>query len=333
MNDTRAAGQEFQDQVLAAARKGQKRVASTMKTVTATAQLIRPQLNSLPTMHVAGLPTPSKLREKAPDLLAKLPTPDQLREKAPNLLTKLPTPHQLRDKAPTALKVKLPTPHELREKAPDLLAKLPHTGQLRDMAPGLFAKLPTAHELREMAPDLLARFPYADQLRPGLLARLHKVDELRDRALSGRLPSAEQVRAGAEEFAGHVISMQRQVLGHVRSATTPVAKHAADMLAQVGAPMPKSTPAVAVKDRAGSDSAEPPAGPQASVPPAEAAPDTAEHARPVPHARPRGHAKAPAEAAEHAEHAEAVTVTKPARTVPHRAATAGKKAKTRPTGK
>src|SRR5260370_1226168 len=48
MNDYRAARQELQDQVLAAARKGQQRLATTVKNVTAAAQQIRPQPPNLP---------------------------------------------------------------------------------------------------------------------------------------------------------------------------------------------------------------------------------------------------------------------------------------------
>src|ERR1022692_2393390 len=93
MNDTRTVGQEIQDQVLAAARKGQQRVANTVKNVTATAQLIRPQLPSLPrpTLNTSGLPTPAQIREKAPQLVAMLPSTEQLRvgahEFAEQLLT------------------------------------------------------------------------------------------------------------------------------------------------------------------------------------------------------------------------------------------------------
>jgi len=89
MNDYRAAGQELQSQVLAAARKGQQRVASTVKNVTAAAQHIKPQLASLPkpTLNISALPGQAQLREKAPALVARLPG---------NLQTKLPTPDQLK---------------------------------------------------------------------------------------------------------------------------------------------------------------------------------------------------------------------------------------------
>lgn len=92
MNDYRAAGQELQGQVLAAARKGQQRVATTVKNVTAVAQQIRPQLASLPkpTLNLSALPGQAQLREKAPALVAKLPV---------RLQTKLPTPDQLKSGA------------------------------------------------------------------------------------------------------------------------------------------------------------------------------------------------------------------------------------------
>src|SRR5258708_19369296 len=98
MIDTRAMGQELQEQVLAAARKGQKRVTNTVKNVRATAQMIRPQLPSMPTIHVIKLPTAeqltelrdkqlSQLRERAPGLIAKLPNAEQLTHLSPNHLT------------------------------------------------------------------------------------------------------------------------------------------------------------------------------------------------------------------------------------------------------
>jgi hypothetical protein len=87
MIDTRIVGQELQDQVLAAARKGQQRVHSTAKQVSATAAMIRPQLPSVPrpTLNMPGLPTPAQIREKAPVLTAMLPTTDQLKAGAHEL--------------------------------------------------------------------------------------------------------------------------------------------------------------------------------------------------------------------------------------------------------
>ncbi len=140
MNDYRAAGQELQGQVMAAARKGQQRVTSTVKNVTAAAQQIRPQL--------AGLPRPN-LNLTSLNLTA-LPGQAQLREKAPELATKLQS-------------------------------RLPDT-------------------------------------------------------ISSRLPSPEQVKAGAEQFAGHARSVRRAVVGQVRGAAEPLAHQAAARLAQVGVP-------------------------------------------------------------------------------------------------
>jgi hypothetical protein len=118
--DSRTIGHELQDQVLAAARKGRQRVTSTVRTVTATAQLIRPQLPSLP-RPPHGLPTPAELRDS---LFARLPTPDQIREKA-----KLPASDQIRERV-----AKLPTPDQIRERAPGLVAMLPTPDQIRSGA-------------------------------------------------------------------------------------------------------------------------------------------------------------------------------------------------------
>ena len=135
MIDTRARGQELQEQILAAARKGQQRVTSTVKNVTATAQMIRPQLPSMPTMNVIKLP---KAEEFA----------------------------QLRDKQLS----------QLRERAPGLIAKLPRSEQLAAITEKQLS------QLREKAPGLIAR-----------------------------LPNAEYFKAGANEVAGQVRTVQRQV--------------------------------------------------------------------------------------------------------------------------
>lgn len=132
MNDYRAAGQELHSQVLAAARKGQERVNSTVKTVRAAADQIRPQLANLPKPN---LPSRAQLRERAPQL-AKLPT---------QLQTQLQT----------------------------------------------------------------------------------------------RLPKPEQLRAGAEELAGHARSVRRVVIGQVASVAAPLAQQAATRLAQISEPPAK----------------------------------------------------------------------------------------------
>lgn len=120
MNDTRTVGQEIQDQVLAAARKGQQRVQSTVKTVTATAAMIRPQLPTLPRPKLSGLPKPTLT-------VPRLPIPAQLREKAPDLTAVLPTPEQLRASA-----------HEFAEQI--LTAQRKFLGQVRSVA------TPLAHQ-------------------------------------------------------------------------------------------------------------------------------------------------------------------------------------------
>src|ERR1022692_1893966 len=163
MNDTRAVGQELQDQVLAAARKGQQRVASTVKNVTATAQLIRPQLPSLPrpTLNPSALPTPAQIRERAPQLVAMLPSTEQLRA--------------------------------------------------------------GAHE-------------FAGQL---LSVQRKVVEQVR----SVTTPLAQQ--AEAHDIAGQLLTVQRKVVEQVRSVTTPLAHQAAAVLGQVGKATQKATPMAA----------------------------------------------------------------------------------------
>jgi hypothetical protein len=100
MNDYRAAGQELQGQVLAAARKGQERVTKSVKNMTTAAQQIRPQLANLsrPPFNISALPSPAQLREKAPEFVAKLPAklPPGLQTR---LQTRMPNPEQLRTSA------------------------------------------------------------------------------------------------------------------------------------------------------------------------------------------------------------------------------------------
>src|SRR5262249_23945644 len=124
MIDTRAMAQELQEQVLAAARKGQKRVTNTVKNVTATAQMIRPQLPRMPAISTIKLPSAEQLAELRDRQLS------QLREKAPGLMAKLPSSEQLA---------------ELRDR---------QLSQLREKAPGLMARLPNAEDLRTGAHDV-----------------------------------------------------------------------------------------------------------------------------------------------------------------------------------
>ena len=93
MNDHRAAGQELQSQVMAAARKGQQQAQQTVRQLTSAVQQLRPQLAKLPkpTMSVSGQ---GQIMQRAPELASKLharlpvqlqsrvPTPDQLKSSA-----------------------------------------------------------------------------------------------------------------------------------------------------------------------------------------------------------------------------------------------------------
>ena len=93
MNDYRAAGQELQSQVMAAARKGQERVHSTVKTVTGRRrpdQAAASQPAQAQPVPPSSLPSQAQLRERAPQLVTKLPT---------RLQTRLPKPDQLRASA------------------------------------------------------------------------------------------------------------------------------------------------------------------------------------------------------------------------------------------
>jgi hypothetical protein len=123
MIDTRAVGQELQEQVLAAARKGRRRVTTTARNVTATAQMIRPQLPAMPTI---------KFKLPSADQLAKLSEAQfsQLRERVPALIGRLRNSERLT---------------QLTER---------QLGQLREKAPGLLAKLPDADQIKASATDL-----------------------------------------------------------------------------------------------------------------------------------------------------------------------------------
>ncbi len=124
MIDTRAVGQELQDQLRAAARKGHRRVTNTVKNVTATAQMIRPQLPTMPPIRIAKLPSPDQLVQLTEKQFS------QLRERAPGLIARLPSPEDLA---------------KLTEK---------QISQLREKAPGLFGRLPNADHLKAGATDL-----------------------------------------------------------------------------------------------------------------------------------------------------------------------------------
>jgi hypothetical protein len=142
MIDTRAVGQELQEQVLAAARKGHRRVTTTMKNVTATAHMIRPQLPALPTIDLSTvkLPSADELAKRTERQLS------QLRKAAPDLVARIPSAEHLT---------------RLTEKQLD---------QLRKTAPGLMARLPNAEHLRTSASELAGqmrsvRHQVTDQVR------------------------------------------------------------------------------------------------------------------------------------------------------------------------
>src|SRR5215470_3860310 len=120
MIDTRALGQELQEQVLAAARKGRRRVTTTVRNVTATAQMIRPQLPAMP---------PITIKLPSADQLAQLTEAQfrQLREKAPALIARLRNPERLAQLTERQLS-------QLREKAPGLIARLPDADDIRASA-------------------------------------------------------------------------------------------------------------------------------------------------------------------------------------------------------
>jgi hypothetical protein len=117
MTDTRSVGQELQEQVLAAARNGRRRVTTTVRNARATAQMIRPQLPAMP---------PITIKLPRADQLAQLTEAqfNQLREKAPALIARLPSRERLAELTEQQLS-------QLREKAPGLLARLPDADQLR----------------------------------------------------------------------------------------------------------------------------------------------------------------------------------------------------------
>jgi hypothetical protein len=160
MKDTRAVRQEVQDQIVAAARKGQQRVASTVKTVTATAQMIRPQLPSLPKPNLSNLPKPD---------LSKLPKPD---------LSKLPRPTFDTLPRPTLNGTAHRVASQLRERTPVIVAKLPSRDLIRSGA-AEFAGL-LRSDLRQAADRVReAAEPFARQAGEALVqaaGRVRRID-------------------------------------------------------------------------------------------------------------------------------------------------------------
>jgi len=82
----------------------------------------------------------------------------------------------------------------------------------------------------------LHNLPRPNLTRPTLLTPA----QLREKApaLVAMLPTPDQLKASAHEFAGHARSVQRLVLGQVRTVTGPLAHQAAARLAKVGQPAP-----------------------------------------------------------------------------------------------
>jgi hypothetical protein len=159
MIDTRAFGQELQDQLQAAARKGQQRVTTTARTVIATARMIRPQLPSLPR------PTPETLRSALPtpaQIRSALPTPEQIR-------SALPTPEQIRSALPTPEQIRsaLSAPAQLIERAPAFAAKLPGGDKLTASTNELVGQVRAAQQriidqVREVTAPLAKRAGFAE---------------------------------------------------------------------------------------------------------------------------------------------------------------------------
>jgi hypothetical protein len=149
MIDTRAIGQELQDQLQAAARKGQQRVTTTARTVVATARMIRPQLPNLPR------PTPATLR-------SAIPTPEQIR-------SALPTPEQIRSAMPTPEQIRsaLAAPVQLFEHAPAFAAKLPGADRITSGTHELVVQMRVVQhrvleQVREVTAPLAKRAGFAE---------------------------------------------------------------------------------------------------------------------------------------------------------------------------
>lgn len=91
MSQTHQVGQELREQLLATARKGRRRVQATVRTVTATAQAIQPQLPTIPrpSLNMPKVPRPSHLREAAPGLIARVPGGEQIKAGVQELVGQL----------------------------------------------------------------------------------------------------------------------------------------------------------------------------------------------------------------------------------------------------
>jgi hypothetical protein len=83
--------------------------------------------------------------------------------------------------------------------------------------------LPGQAQLREKAPALIAKLPVG---------------------LQTKLPTPDQLKAGAEGLVDQARTVQRRVVEQMRTAATPLAHQAAARLSQFGAPAAKPAPAV-----------------------------------------------------------------------------------------
>jgi hypothetical protein len=228
MIDTRAIGQELQDQLQAAARKGQQRVTTTARTVVATARMIRPQLPNLPR------PTPATLR-------SAFPTPEQIR-------SAIPTPEQIRSAIPTPEQIRsaLPTPEQIR-------SAIAASGQLIERAPAFAAKLAGADRLTAGTHELVGQMRaiqnrVLDQVRD-LTAPLAKRAGLAERRPARRHPvhtgpmqlaseNGDGQAATAEQTAKHTSEHTSEHTAEP-TATKPAAKTAAKT-AKASRPSPAS---------------------------------------------------------------------------------------------
>jgi hypothetical protein len=86
----------------------------------------------------------------------------------------------------------------------------------------------------------LSALPGQTQIRDRASALVAELPNRLPTRLQTKLPTADQLKAGAQELAGHARSVQRLFADQVRSVTTPLAHQAAERLAQVGAPAQKA---------------------------------------------------------------------------------------------